>query len=105
MRVTHNAHPGEILKAEFLKAVALSQNQLARAIAVLASRIHAVVNGTRGIIANTDLRLCKFFGLSKGCFRRLQNTFDTQEANDTQEAKRRIATEVAQIKPFKVIAT
>ena len=98
MRVVPNPHPGEILKAEFLEEVGLSQNQLARAIAVPSNRIHAIVNGTRGITADTDLRLCKFFGLSEGYFLRLQNAFDTLEA------KRRIAREVAKIKPFRVIA-
>jgi len=95
MRTVHNPHPGEILKAKFLEEVRPSQNQLARAIAVPTNRIHAIVNGTRSITADTDLRLCKFFGLSEGYFLRLQNAFDTQEA------KHRIAKEVAKITPFK----
>ena len=37
------------------------------------NRIHAIVNGTRDITGDTDLRLCKFFGLSEGYFLRLQN--------------------------------
>jgi len=40
----------------------------------------AVVNGTRDITADTDLRLCKFFPLSEEYFLRLQNAFDTMEA-------------------------
>ena len=99
MRVVHNPHPGEILKVKFLEGVGLSQNQLARAIAVPTNRIHAIVNGTRGITADTDLRLCKFFGLSEGYFLRLQNAYDMLEA------KRRIAKEVAKIKPFNFVAT
>jgi antitoxin HigA-1 len=90
-----NPHPGEILKEEFLGVIGMSQNQLAHAIAVPGNRIHAIVNGTRDITADTDLRLCKFFGLSEGYFLRLQNAFDTMEA------KRRISTEVARIKPLK----
>src|ERR1035437_10823959 len=58
-----NPHPGEILKEEFLSEIAVSQNQLARAIGVPGNRIHDIVNGTRDITADTDLRLCKFFGL------------------------------------------
>ena len=95
MAQIHNPHPGEILKEEFLKEVGMSQNQLAHAIGVPGNRIHAIVNGTRNISGDTDLRLCKFFGLSEGYFLRLQNAYDTLEA------KRRIATELAKIKPYK----
>jgi addiction module HigA family antidote len=92
----HNPHPGEILKEEFLAGIGMSQNQLAHAIGVPGNRIHAIVNGTRDISADTDLRLCKFFGLSEGYFLRLQNAYDTLEA------KRRIAEQVAKIKPYEV---
>ena len=44
---------------------------------------------------DTDLRLCKFFGLSEGYFLGLQNAYDTLEA------KRRVAEQVAKIKPYK----
>ena len=94
MGLLHNPHPGEILKEEFLNAIGLSQNQLAQAIGVPGNRIHAIVNGTRDISADTDLRLCKFFDLSEGYFLRLQN------AHDTMEAKRRNASEVAKIKRY-----
>ena len=95
MSELRNPHPGEILSAEFLKELGMSQNRLARAIGVPGNRIHAIVNGTRDVSADTDLRLCKFFGLSEGYFLRLQNAYDTLEA------KRRIAAQVATIKPYK----
>ena len=80
MTALHNPHPGEILKEEFLTEIGMSQNQLAHAIGVPPNRIHAIVNGTRAITADTDLRLCKFFRLSEGYFLRLQNTHDLMEA-------------------------
>src|ERR1700722_20442139 len=89
-----NPHPGEILKHEFLDEIAMSQNQLAHAIGVPGNRIHAIVNGTRDVTGDTDLRLCKFFALSEGYFLRLQNAYDTMEA------KRRIAAQLAKIKPY-----
>lgn len=98
MSTLQNPHPGEILKTEFLEEAGLSQNQLANAIGVPPNRIHAIVNGTRGITADTDLRLSKFFGLSEGYFLRLQNAFDMLEA------KRRVAKDVAKIKPYKAVA-
>ncbi len=95
MTALRNPHPGEILKEEFLNEIDMSQNQLGHAIGVPPNRIHAIVNGTRDITADTDLRLCKFFGLSEGYFLRLQN------AHDTMEAKRKIAGMVAKIKPYR----
>ena len=95
MAQLRNPHPGEILKEEFLSALGMSQNELAQAIGVPGNRIHAIVNGARNVTADTDLRLCKLFGLSEGYFLRLQ------VAHDTLEAKRRIANEIAKIKPLK----
>lgn len=95
MGALHNPHPGEILKLEFLNEIGMSQNRLAHAIDVPPNRIHAIVNGTRNITADTDLRLAKFFGLSEGYFLRLQNAYDTLEA------KRQIRGQVARIKPFR----
>jgi addiction module HigA family antidote len=98
MSALRNPHPGEILKEEFLNEIGLSQNQLAHAIGVPPNRIHAIVRGTRDITADSDLRLCKFFKLSEGYFLRLQNAYDTLEA------KRRISSEVAKIKPYAATA-
>jgi len=95
MSQLHNPHPGEILKHQFLDEIGLSQNQLAHAIGVPGNRIHAIVNGTRDITADTDLRLCKFFQLSEGYFQRLQVAYNTLEA------KRALATEISKIKPYK----
>jgi len=95
MATLRNPHPGEILKEEFLHEIGMSQNQLGHALGVPPNRIHAIVNGARDITADTDLRLCKFFGLSEGYFLRLQNAYDMMEA------KRRLSSMLAKIKPFK----
>lgn len=93
-KLLHNPHAGEILKIEFLDELDLSQNGLARAIGVPPNRINAIVRGTRSITADTDLRLCKYFGLSEGFWLRLQNIYETREA------KRAIAKDIASIKPY-----
>lgn len=93
-KLLHNPHAGDILKLEFLDELPLSQNALAKAIGVPANRINAIVNGTRRVTADTDLRLCKYFGLSEGFWLRLQNTYETREA------KRNLEKQIARIKPY-----
>lgn len=90
-----NPHPGDILKHEFLEELKMSQNALADALSVPRNRIHAIVNGTRGISADTDLRLCTFFRLSEGYWLRLQNDFDTMEAKRSAASR-----SIAKIRPY-----
>ena len=75
----HNPHPGEILLEEFLKPAALSQNALARAIAVPPRRINEIVLGKRAVTADTDLRLARYYGMSDGFFLGLQIDYDLME--------------------------
>ena len=50
-----NIHPGEVLFAEFLEPMGLSQNALARAAGVPPRRINEIVLGKRGVSADTAL--------------------------------------------------
>ncbi|HEX2965853.1 MAG TPA: HigA family addiction module antitoxin [Syntrophorhabdaceae bacterium] len=70
--------PGEILLEEFLKPMSISQYRLAKEIGVPAQRISEIIAGKRSITADTDLRLCRFFGLSKGYWLRAQAAYDTE---------------------------
>lgn len=88
-----NPHPGAILSEEFLTPMALSQNALARAIHVPPRRINEIVQGKRGISADTDLRLARYFGVSEGFFLGLQADFDLMER------RREIGTELKAIAP------
>lgn len=72
--------PGELLLEEFLKPMGISQYRLAKEIRVPAQRIGEIVAGKRSITADTDLRLCRFFGLSNGYWLRAQVAFDTEVA-------------------------
>jgi antitoxin HigA-1 len=89
--------PGEILLAEFLEPLKVSQNQLARDIDVPVSRIAAIVKGDRSITADTALRLAKFFGTSPEMWLRLQSTYDLRRAQRTTwpKIKARIRTHKA----------
>jgi addiction module HigA family antidote len=84
----NNPHPGEILKEEFLDELGISQNALAKAIDVPSNRINEIVRGRRGITADTDLRLARYFELSEGYWLRLQNAYDMTEVR--RESMRQI---------------
>ncbi len=74
--------PGEMLLEEFLKPGGLSQYRLAKEIGVPPQRIGEIVAGRRAITADTDLRLCRFFGLTDGWWLSLQAKYDTEMARD-----------------------
>lgn len=94
-RLLKNPHPGEILKEEFLEPLGLSQNVLAKEIGVPANRINDIVRGRRGISADTDLRLSRYFELSDGYWLRLQNAYDAMEA------LRNAGPSIKRIKPYR----
>lgn len=94
MRMLQPVTPGELLAEEFLKPMGISQYRLAKEIGVPAQRIGEIVAGKRAITADTDLRLCRFFGLSNGYWLRAQVAYDTEVA---QEA---LAETLSQIKPW-----
>lgn len=73
-------HPGEILLEEFMKPMEISNNRLARDIAVPPGRISGIVNGKRGITADTALRLGKYFGVSPQTWMGLQGGYDLRLA-------------------------
>lgn len=87
-------HAGDILREEFLEPLGISMNALADNIGVPANRIHGIVHRLRGITADTDLRLTKFFSLSQGYFLRLQEHYDMLIA------QREIQNELDAIVPF-----
>lgn len=80
MRNIHPVTPGELLKEEFLRPMGITQYRLAKEIGVPAQRIGEIVAGKRSITADTDLRLCRFFSLSKGYWLRAQVAYDTEVA-------------------------
>jgi antitoxin HigA-1 len=74
-----NPHPGEILAAEFIRPLGLSQNALARAIHVPPRRISGLVQGKRAACADTNLRLARYVGVSEGFFLGLQADYDLMQ--------------------------
>ena len=72
--------PGEMLQEEFLKPLGLTPYRLAKDIDVPATRIYDIVAGKRTVTAETDLLLCRYFGLSDGWWLAVQAHHDTQVA-------------------------
>jgi addiction module HigA family antidote len=87
---------GEVLASEFLEPFNLSQNALTKALGIPQNRLSDIINGKRGISADTDLRLCKYFGLTDGYFTGLQADFERITA------KRKLSRELKKIIPLKV---
>jgi addiction module HigA family antidote len=86
---------GEVLASEFLEPMNISQNALAKALGIPQNRLSDIINGKRGISADTDLRLCKYFGLTDGYFSGLQMDFERIAA------KRKLQKELKKIIPLK----
>ncbi|MHB8764354.1 MAG: HigA family addiction module antitoxin [Deferrisomatales bacterium] len=86
--------PGELLREEFLEPLGISQYRLAKEIGVPPQRISEIVAGKRAVTADTDLRLCRFFGLSNGYWLR------AQVAHDTQVAQEDLADALGKIRPW-----
>jgi len=73
-------HPGEILLEEFMQPIGISINHLAREIYVPPGRISEIVNGKRGITADTALRLARYFSVSPETWMGLQTEYDLRVA-------------------------
>ena len=72
-------HPGEILREE-LDTIGLSANALAKALGVPVNRITMIVNGQRGVSADTALRLARYFGTTPQLWMNLQKTWELRRA-------------------------
>ena len=82
-------HPGTILR-EDLDDVGISINKLGRDLRVPVNRISEIVNGKRGITADTALRLARYFGTSAQYWLNLQSRYDLElaEAGSLKQIER-----------------
>jgi addiction module HigA family antidote len=74
------AHPGEILNEEFLKPLGMTINALALALCVASNRLYAIVEGERGVSADTAMRLDRYFGTGPEFWINLQARYDLAHA-------------------------
>ena len=89
-------YPGEILLEDFMKPLGGSINRLARDIDVPPGRISEIVNGKRGITADTALRLGRYFGVSPEIWLNLQADHELRVA--IRDTGREIETHVRRFK-------
>ena len=75
-------HPGEVLLEEFLTPMGISQYRLAKDINVPPRRINEIVHGTRGVSADTALRLGRYFRTSERFWLNLQAQYDLDVEHD-----------------------
>ncbi len=81
-------HPGEVLKEEFLVPLGMSATALSKALEVPANRITALLNGSRGVSADTALRLARYFGTSPEFW------VNFQVAHDLSRAKAKVGRKI-----------
>lgn len=93
MRERSPIHPGEVLLEDFLVPLNLTKYRLAKDIGVPPTRIQDVIDGKRGISADTALRLGRYFGTSAELWMNLQNGYELELA------KMQLGEVLAQLKP------
>ena len=75
---TMAAHPGELLRTEFMEPMGITAYQLAKALHF--PGIYEVVREERAISANLALRLGKYFGMTPQFWMNLQTDYDLRAA-------------------------
>ncbi|MEH2287855.1 HigA family addiction module antitoxin [Nostoc sp.] len=79
-------HPGEILADEIYE-LGISASNLARFLDVPKNRITEIINGKRGITADTALRLAQYFGTSAEFWMNLQINYELRLAQQAEGEK------------------
>ena len=77
------AHPGEVLREEFLAPLGVSRNRLSREAGLALSAVSAIAAGRRSVTAETALRLSRYFGTTPEFWLNLQAAHDLSRARAT----------------------
>ncbi|NTU52220.1 MAG: HigA family addiction module antidote protein [Chlorobiaceae bacterium] len=79
-RKMKTVHPGEILSEEFLVPMQLSNGVIAEGLNLPETEIEEILQGKRGIDANTAWRLARFFSNSAQFWFSMQMQYDLEKA-------------------------
>ncbi len=85
-------HPGRVLKLDLLVPIGMSINRLAKELHVPANRLSQIVQGKRGITADTSLRLARYFGFTPEYWLNMQAYYDLEitRRKSTRNIERKI---------------
>ena len=89
------AHPGQILKEEFLDEFLITQTDLAAALGTTFRTINEIINEKRNISTEIAIKLSKYFGTSVELWINLQNQFDIYKVYNKRKEL------IDRVRPFK----
>ena len=75
-------HPGEIIREEFLEPLEKTPYWLAKGLGVSQTRVQDILNGKRGITADTARRLSRFLGCEPQFWMNLQVQYELELTRD-----------------------
>ena len=75
-------HQGEVLR-DVLEELGLSANALSKALGVPVNQVTMILNGQRGVSADTAVRLARYFGTPPQLWMNLQKTWEPRQAEIT----------------------
>lgn len=73
-------HPGEILLLEFLRPMGISQTKFAHDLGIPIQRVNTLINGKRGITAETALLIARYLKTTPEFWMNLQAACDLYSA-------------------------
>src|SRR3954468_8246191 len=76
-------HPGEVILADYLQPLEMSQYALAKALGITQARLGEIVRGKRAITPDTALRLARYFGTTAEFWMGMQAQYDLEVARDS----------------------
>jgi len=94
MRHLKNIHPGEVLQEEFLGPMGISVYRIAKETGLSPTRLGQIIKGSRGITAETAIKIGRFLNTGPEFWMNLQSLYDIEEA------QRRYIKEVKAIHPY-----
>ena len=72
-------HPGDVLRDD-LDELGLSANALSKELGVPVNRVTMILKGKRGVSAETELRLKRYFGTTGQLWLNLQKSWELRQA-------------------------
>lgn len=73
-------HPGEMLRAEFLEPLGMTQTEAAERLGIPLNRLNEIVKGKRGVTPDTALRLERLFRMEAAFWLNLQTAWELYHA-------------------------